>query len=203
MVSSFVGRDIGLADRRAFSQNSTFARRPTAHTKAPSHLHLEVMPHHSIYLLLLALFLLVGLSCRAQNRTADQPIATDTTEADTLPPVIYKRVEQMPRFYSEACIGLEGREAENCATKEMLLWISRNLRYPTLDEGEYPESAVLEFVIDTLGQIRDITVLRGGKTGESYRDDLWEMPRWIPGRQNGRAVNVLYRIPLRVRWQKN
>ena len=54
------------------------------------------------------------------------------------------------------------------------------------------------FVVTTEGEIRDIQILKGlgfGADEESIRV-ISKMPRWNPGMQSGRAVNVRYNLPI-------
>ena len=56
----------------------------------------------------------------------------------------------------------------------------------------------LNFIITSEGEIKDITILKGlgfGADEESIRV-ISKMPRWNPGMQSGRAVNVRYNLPI-------
>ena len=53
------------------------------------------------------------------------------------------------------------------------------------------------------GKVRDVKVLRGV---DPYLDKeavrvIMSMPKWIPGKQNGKAVSVKYTIPVMFRLQ--
>ena len=57
----------------------------------------------------------------------------------------------------------------------------------------------LTFVIDKMGLINDIAILRGVATdldAEAIRV-IKAMPHWNPGSQNGKCVSVQYNLPLR------
>lgn len=106
---------------------------------------------------------------------------------------------------------------ENSGTKTYdFVRIETKPQYPGGDEAmydflgsslQYPESAKrvgiegtvsLEFIIDELGAIRDVKVLRGigGGCDEEAVRVVKSMKRWKPGRQGGHAVRVRYTIPI-------
>ena len=96
---------------------------------------------------------------------------------------IYTVVEEMPEF--------PGGE------KAMLDFISKNIRYPNSARENNIEGTVkLQFVINTVGEITDITVLTavGGGCTEEFIRVIKMMPKWIPGKQNGVNVPVYYNL---------
>ncbi len=82
------------------------------------------------------------------------------------------------------------------------------LRSYLMSHFEYPEEAMeatitgpvqVSFVVTQDGGIRDAQVVRGqhhALDAEALRLILG-MPPWIPGQQHGKAVNVLYTMPIR------
>lgn len=95
-------------------------------------------------------------------------------------------VEQMPSY--------PGGEAE------MMKFISSNLSIPidtTREEGLCTRMAA-RFVIEADGTVSDIKVVRGcgEKADRAFIDAIEKMPKWIPGRQNGKAVRVYHTIPI-------
>lgn len=113
------------------------------------------------------------------------------TAAETpAPPAAYIHVEQMPQFRG----GIEA----------LSNYLSRKLRYPTSAQTNNIEgTVVVTFVIGTNGEITNVEVLKGlgfGTEEEAARV-VASMPRWEPGRQNGRAVPVRYTLPIRFRMQ--
>lgn len=121
-------------------------------------------------------------------------------DTDTLPPIIYERVDQMPRFYSEECVGLEGSAADQCATKEMMLWLTKRFRIPEeARKNEIDGTPVVEYTVTPTGTIDDVVILRnpGGGIGEALQQLVQRMPDWQPGSLNGVPVAVRMRLPLR------
>lgn len=95
-------------------------------------------------------------------------------------------VEQMPQYPG-------GQE-------EMMKFISDNLKYPEAAVKEGIEGRViLRFVVRKDGNVSDVEVLRGLDPScdkEAVRV-IKSMPKWVPGRQNGQAVDVYFTLPVR------
>lgn len=108
---------------------------------------------------------------------------TGEAPAETEPFVV---VDQMPKF--------KGGDAE------LMLYLSRKLRYPGAAQRNGIEGTVIvTFVVGITGEITDVEVLKGlgyGTEEEAARV-IQSMPKWEPGRQNGRAVPVRYTLPIR------
>lgn len=101
---------------------------------------------------------------------------------------VYTFVEEMPSF--------PGGEAA------MHQFIHENLRYPaeSIDLG-IQGRATLRFIITKTGKITGIENIRDTR-GDSLADSLIQvikkMPNWIPGKHEGRAVDVYYTLPLQI-----
>lgn len=117
---------------------------------------------------------------------------------------IFKVVEEMPRF--PGCEGLEASMAEKkaCADKKMLEFLYENLRYPAIArENNISGTVVVQFVVEVDGTITDARVVRdiGGTCGEEALRVVQlmnKMPdKWTPGRQRGRAVRVMFSLPVK------
>ncbi|GAA0538114.1 energy transducer TonB [Chitinophaga japonensis] len=82
-------------------------------------------------------------------------------------------------------------------------YLGDHIRYPHLAaENNISGVVTVQFVVDYEGKIKDVKVLslpRGGGLEEEATRVIKAMPRWKPGRQNGRAVSVLYSIPVNFR----
>ena len=112
------------------------------------------------------------------------------TQAEPEPAKVFDMVEQMPQF--------PGGQAE------MMQFISKNMKYPTIAQENGTQGRVTcQFVVGADGKVRDVKVLRGV---DPYLDKeavrvIMSMPKWIPGKQNGKAVSVKYTIPVMFRLQ--
>lgn len=99
---------------------------------------------------------------------------------------IFSFVEVMPSF--------EGGD------QELLRYLGDNLKYPKIAIDVNAERTVyLQFVVEADGNIAEVTVLRSvfeHLDQEAIRV-IKAMPKWLPGRQNGKSVRVLYTIPIK------
>ena len=125
----------------------------------------------------LLFFLILGFTtlttARAQN--------TDTPCCK-----VFQVVEQMPQF--------PGGQAA------MMKFIADSLRYPSVScEHRIEGRVVVQFVVDCEGNILNPLVVWSVDPlldREAIRL-VKLMPKWIPGRQNGKPVNVVCLVPIR------
>lgn len=99
---------------------------------------------------------------------------------------VFDVVEESPEFPG-------GMEAWNNFLKD-------NLKYPSQARRMGIEGTVyLVFEIKTDGSVHNIELLRGIGAGcdEEAKRVIGESPKWTPGKQRGRLVNVRMRIPIR------
>lgn len=117
---------------------------------------------------------------------------------------IFKVVEQMPKFLG--CAEMEGTETEkmDCSRDKLLNYIYENLVYPKeAKDNETEGQAILQFVVAKDGSIDEVNVVRdpGDGCGEAAKKMVLSMndlpQKWTPGKQRGRAVNVLYTLPVK------
>lgn len=98
---------------------------------------------------------------------------------------VYEVAEQMPAFPG----GID----------KMMEFLSKNIQYPAEAQKEQIEGRVIiQFIVDAEGNITNPKILRGVNPlldNEAMRVTL-AMPKWIPGRQNGKAVPVKYTYPV-------
>jgi len=115
----------------------------------------------------------------------------------------FRIAEKMPRF--PGCEALETeKEKEDCAKTNMLDYIYSNLEYPeaALKNGTEGQ-VVVTFIVERDGYISDINIVKEigdgcGQAAVNLVETMNDMPeRWIPGRQRGRPVRVLYTLPVK------
>lgn len=98
---------------------------------------------------------------------------------------IFKVAEVMPQFPG--------------GPDEMYKYISENLKYPVIDQEMGTQGRVtIQFVVSQTGEIKNVVVLRGVSPNcdkEALRV-VKSMPKWIPGKQNGNAVQVYFTLPI-------
>ncbi len=88
--------------------------------------------------------------------------------------------------------------------KELMSYLSKNLKYPVIAaEQGIQGRVVLRFVVGKDGEISNIEVVRSLESScdkEAIRV-VKSMPRWIPGKQNGKSVPVYFSLPVRFQLQ--
>ena len=103
---------------------------------------------------------------------------------------VFDVVEQMPEFPN-------GQAA-------LLKWIADNIKYPTIaEENGIQGRVVCTFVVERDGSITYVKVARSidpSLDNEAVRV-LSQMPKWKPGRQNGKRVRVRYTAPVMFKLQ--
>ena len=88
--------------------------------------------------------------------------------------------------------------------RELLKFIAQSIKYPTdAQEAGVQGRVICSFVVDKKGNIVEPKIIRGidpALDAEALRV-IGRMPRWTPGRQDGKAVRVLYTVPITFRLQ--
>jgi protein TonB len=143
--------------------------------------------------LFLSFLFLCGGVAMAQNYDAvvppppsDEPQVDGGTQVQPVP--VYQFVEQMPQFPG-------GDQA-------MMEYLKKNLRYPTVARENGVEGRVIvRFVVNEDGKVSDVVIMRdiGSGCGQEAVRVVSMMPKWIPGKQNGRAVKTFFTLPVTFR----
>lgn len=143
-----------------------------------------------------AFLVLLGSNLRAQNvinptNEKDGPtilraVGDDSTTSDN--EKVYQVVGQQPNFPG-------GKE-------ELFKYLAYNMIYPADAAKNKVEGRVLvTFVIEHDGSISNVNVVNSvypSLDKEAIRV-VSEMPKWIPGKANGKTVRVKYTIPITFR----
>jgi TonB family protein len=82
----------------------------------------------------------------------------------------------------------------------MLKYLKDSLKYPDLAKNSGIQGTVfVQFVVNKTGALSNVKILRGigGGCDEEAVRVVQAMPKWIPGRQNGIAVPVMFQIPVK------
>lgn len=81
-------------------------------------------------------------------------------------------------------------------------FLSENIKYPiTALENGIQGRVIVKFVVSKTGDISNIQIFRGVDTSldmEAVRV-IQAMPKWIPGKQKGKAVDVYFTLPVEFR----
>lgn len=133
--------------------------------------------------LLVGLFALATAPSLTAQVLKDNGVVTDTPAHDPDEPL--SQVEEMPSFPG-------GKEA-------MKAYLSENIRYPDVAREQGVEGKVIvAFVVERDGiitNVKDGPGIDGGCKEEAVRV-VQHMPKWVPGKQDGKAARVRCYVPV-------
>jgi protein TonB len=120
----------------------------------------------------------------------------DESFEDDLPFIM---VEHMPAL-GEDCATLRGEERKQCTERAIISFFGKRVRYPErLRDARMEDTVYLSFVVNSKGEAVDLEIKRTSHRmfGEEVLRVARMLPRFEPGRQQGRPVSVQYNIPIR------
>jgi protein TonB len=104
-------------------------------------------------------------------------------------------IKESPYFYVEQMPELPGGGGQ----KAIVAAIQKAAKYPASALSNQIEGKIyVSFVVNSLGDVSDVKVVKGlgyGLDEETIRA-VKTLPRFTPGKQNGRAVSVAYTVPI-------
>ena len=134
---------------------------------------------------------IIGAMCccsqrKGNNAQTETPAATEVA-AETVATVSYSEIFEKPTF--------NGGDANNFAQ-----WVYGQIKYPQqcIDE-QIQGRVVLQFTINTAGEVCDVNVLRGVNPAldEEAVRALKTSPAWTPGKtEDGKAAPVSFTLPI-------
>ena len=130
------------------------------------------------------------ISTSTQEGDEDADIVIEDVKVVQAPVVVEKKIyeflEQMPEYPG--------------GTKKLYEYLGANIKYPRMARDNGIEGTVyLKFIVDERGEVSDVQVLRGIGAGcdEEAMRVIREMPKWTPGKQNGKPASVWYKLPVK------
>ena len=81
-------------------------------------------------------------------------------------------------------------------------WLGSNIKYPAMAaENGIEGRVIVQFVVERDGSVSGVHVVRGvdSSLDKEATRVVAQMPKWIPGKQNGSAVRVKYTVPVTFR----
>ena len=128
--------------------------------------------------------LALAMMCVVQVHATTDPVNTEGEEEKTL-----LQAEVMPEY--------------NGGMEALFAYISQNVNYPEDAKKAGKEGRVLcSFIVSKTGKVTNVRIVRSCGT-KSLDDEalrvVKQMPDWTPGRDNGKAVNVQYTLPVTFR----
>lgn len=122
---------------------------------------------------------------RIGKKKVEEKPKTTAPIVETIKPPPLAKVDVMPVF--------PGGE------DELYKFLQENIKYPQLaKETNISGTVYIYFVIETDGSVSDVRLvkgIRGGCDEEALRV-VKMMPKWSPGRLDGKAVRVSYALPI-------
>ena len=127
----------------------------------------------------------------AEEQAVEEPtVEEQASEPQASKPKVYESVEQMPEYPG--------------GMAEMLKFLQMNINYPPMAAANKIEGRVIvQFIIDENGQVGDVKVVRSVNEeldAEAVRV-VKSMPKFTPGRQDGKDVAVWYTLPISFKLQ--
>lgn len=122
------------------------------------------------------------------------------TMADTLPEgEVFNVVDEMPRF--PGCEEMtDPAERDKCAQTKLMEFIFKNIKYPeTARKNGIQGMSVVKFIVEKDGSISEAEIVRriSGECDEEVLRIVYMMPKWVPGKQKGKAVRTQFMLPVR------
>lgn len=141
-----------------------------------------------------------------QEELKDKAVATVTVKGNTDAPdlsdlsgegnkVVEEVVENKVYTYVEQMPALPGGGGMGAIVSA----IQKNVRYPAVDLRNQVEGRVFaSFTVDENGDISDVKIVKGlsGTIDAETIRSIKALPKFIPGKQNGRSVKVSFTVPV-------
>jgi len=151
-----------------------------------------VRPKLLVGSLIVGLGLTVPKTVQAQNKSANEKKkdflkdVKDTLKSNEVEELVYCYVmEQMPQY--------PGGESE------LLNFVGKNLRYPESSfKNKIQGKVIVRFVVTESGEVDKIQVVRSlqAECDKEAIRVIKLLPKFIPGKQNGKNTKVLYTLPI-------
>lgn len=143
-----------------------------------------------ILLITVSLFYHFNLFAQHDELAPPPPKSTEEAPHDET----FVMVEKMPEF--------PGGQAA------LMQYLSSNIKYPEECRKMGVEGKVfVKFIVDPTGSIINTQVLRGVEDGKLLEKEairvVESMPKWKPGTQGGKAVNVYFTLPIAFKLNTN
>lgn len=128
-------------------------------------------------------------------------IKKETTITDY---VKFSQVQNIPQF--KACLKVSEAEKMTCFNQRMISHIQRNFNYPAAASAQGIHGKVwVRFIIGKDGKVSNFKV-KGPENGELLEKEAIRMvsklPKFIPGKHDGKDANVEYYIPIKFNLQE-
>lgn len=137
----------------------------------------------------------------APKRIAPPPPPAPPAPVEVDPPIVIF-AERMPVFGD--CAGLSGEARKTCSDRNLLGFLMKHLKYPSVARGNGIQGTVyLKFVVERDGSVSGIEVVRGQSGGltdaalEAVHQINAKGQHFEPGIQAGTPVRVAFNLPIK------
>ena len=183
-VNEFVANDASVVDEKSSEMTGTVAVASEADEKIYS--FVDEMPEFPGGKEALAKYLSENLRISVKKSAAKTVAKSESKPVNDDDKKVYQVVEKQPEFPG-------GMEA-------MMKYLSENIKYPADARAAGKGGKVfVGFVVKKDGTVANVELMRG--TGTESLDNealrvVSSMPKWNPGMQGGKAVNVKFVLPV-------
>lgn len=127
-----------------------------------------------------------------------ETISENSEKLDDEGIINFNAVEEIPLF--SYCENYSDSEKSKCFNNEMSNHIKRHFKYPKEALKKFIQGCIIvEFTIDENGSIQNIQTT-GDKSVKLLKEEatrvVEQLPRFLPGKHNGKAVGVKYVMPV-------
>lgn len=133
----------------------------------------------------------------------DAPIVAPVTEPITPEEGPVPMADRMPT-YASCDIDANETERRLCTSDQIMTFIYDHVSYPSFARQNRIEgTVVVSFVVDQSGEVQNVEIMRdiGGGCGAEVTRVIDKLGKFYPGKQNGRPVSVIYRLPVKFKLQ--
>jgi protein TonB len=126
------------------------------------------------------------------------PPPKDFDEPKDLAPILF--AEHMPYYGQCNKSEITRSEKKSCSDQAFIKYLMDNIKYPEIARENRVEGlAIVEIIIGKKGEIESAKILRdpGAGLGQEALRVIQNMNDWSPGRQGGKHVRIIMRLPVR------
>ena len=151
------------------------------------------------YLLFLPLCALISIIVNADAWATTHPVKQHSNLVEVMNRQTYKRDEIAQKDSARVYEVVDEMPQYPGGFTAMMTYVGQNIKYPAEVIAKGIEGRVLvQFVVNKEGNLQDIKVVKGidPLIDQEAILVISSMPKWTPGKQKGKAVNVQFIIPL-------
>ena len=132
------------------------------------------------------------------NDLNDLNVSLSKLEAAATPARLSKTFADVRRLSAGAVRALSLLPVSHADDEGLMQFLAAHLKWPSHQESDCFGRVEVSFVVETDGSVSNVKIEKDpcGKFGDEVTRVISKMPRWNPGRQDGKVVRVLYKLPI-------